>query len=48
MHFVASFITDPRKFFEFPFTIMQMTGDFVITIMQQAFKFASEIGKISV
>jgi len=48
MQFIASFITDPKKFFEFPFIIMEQTGAFVMLIFQESFKFASAIGKLAV
>jgi hypothetical protein len=48
MYIIASFITDPKKFFEFPFVIMEQTGTFVVEIMQRSFEFASAIGKLAV
>jgi hypothetical protein len=48
MHTIASFITDPKQIIMFPITMTQFTLDFCSMIMQQSFKFATDIMKLMV
>lgn len=41
-------ITDPSKFLEFPFLLMERIFTFTSMIMQESFKFATEIGRFVV
>lgn len=45
---VASFVTDPGQFVQFPIILMEKTFNFVVLIMQQAFAFAAEMAKVGV
>lgn len=48
MHLIASSITNPSKFLEFPFLLLDAMSTFMSVIIQQSFSFASQVGRMVV